>query len=479
MLGLRRISIGQFVKDSMKVGMGTALAQTLAFLSLTILTRLFNPEAFSGWALWVSVATLFIMTASLRYELALVLPKKHENAAPIFVLGAMTTVAFSILSGLLLLFIKNWLVGEAFIDELRIWIYCMPLYIFGFGLFRLCSMWFARMKYFGLYAVSLVSLPLLQIISQIMMAMLGATDSAGMIIGTFLGQLILTSIVSCIVIVRHRRLLVENTDMVSIKRAIAEYSNYPLFMAPFTVLGAIRDRTIYFFMSTYASRALLGFYNLSFRVMNVPNSFLAASIRPVIFQKVAEVGVASIEMKLNKTIRTLMMVIVPLWVVFLFHRSIIFVFVFGEEWRPAGDIAAILSFSAVPFALSNWLDRLFDVLGRQRLVFVMQAVFTAVSILAVATGFLLFNDAWLAIILQTGISATFYCVWLYVLYLVAEFDMKYLANSVLIALALVILATSISYILTALTSPVWAIAISLVTLIPIVVVLCLRVWGRL
>ena len=471
-------SISSSLKNIFKIGTGNVLAQGLAVVSLLFLTRLYSPDAFSGWALWQSVATLFTMIATLRYELAVVLPRDKDKAASVFVVGVLSVFLVSLLAIAILQFAEGLLVGEKFIEELHIWILWLPVYIMTFGLFRMAAMWFTREKQFGLYTITAVALPFTQIFCQVIMAQLGMRTSAGMILGTFSGQVLITLISVVLVAVKNGKVLLQNSGFAKLKAACMEFRNYPLYMTPFTLVGAVRDRVVYFFMSSYASKALLGFYNLSFRVMNVPNTLLSGSIRPVLFQKVASEGVPKMADTLTRVVRMLMVGVAPLWAVFLLNSGAVFALVFGEPWREAGTLAAILSIAAVPLLLGNWMDRLFDVLGRQRLAFGMELVFSGCSILAIVFGMLVLKDPLIAIILQTLVLAVYYWFWLFTLFRVAGFSIVYLLQTILLALAAGGAGAGISYLAGMLLPSLWALLASLMIILPLLAFYLLKEWQR-
>ena len=71
------------LKNISIIGSGTALAQGITAIAMPALTRLYAPEAFTDWAIFVSIAAIFSGVATMRFELAMVLPKDRKTAAAI------------------------------------------------------------------------------------------------------------------------------------------------------------------------------------------------------------------------------------------------------------------------------------------------------------------------------------------------------------------------------------------------------------
>src|SRR5690349_9010550 len=65
---------------------GTGVAQLLALLAAPVLTGLLSPERLGGFAVFSAVAVAIGVIATGRYEYAIVLPEKDNDAANVFAL---------------------------------------------------------------------------------------------------------------------------------------------------------------------------------------------------------------------------------------------------------------------------------------------------------------------------------------------------------------------------------------------------------
>ena len=59
------------IRDIATVMRGTVIAQAIGFAALPILSRMFMPEAFGHYQLFISLLTLLLVFPTLRYEVAL------------------------------------------------------------------------------------------------------------------------------------------------------------------------------------------------------------------------------------------------------------------------------------------------------------------------------------------------------------------------------------------------------------------------
>jgi len=96
-----------FSGDVLKLVGGTAFAQVLSILASPIITRMYGPEAYGLSALFTSIAGIIATIACLRYELAVMLPEKDEDAANLLALSLILATLISAVTAFVF-----WLRGE-------------------------------------------------------------------------------------------------------------------------------------------------------------------------------------------------------------------------------------------------------------------------------------------------------------------------------------------------------------------------------
>ena len=96
----------EFSRNVLTLMTGTTIAQAIPIAISPILTRIYTPKDFGLYALFISIAFILASVANGRYELAIMLPKKDEDAINIFALGFLITVFISLFL-LILVFLFN------------------------------------------------------------------------------------------------------------------------------------------------------------------------------------------------------------------------------------------------------------------------------------------------------------------------------------------------------------------------------------
>ncbi len=434
------------------------------------------PSAYAGWALLLSIVLVVASVCTLRYELAIVLPESHDEAASLMIgsMGSVCVIAF--VSGLLIAWFRFWLIGGSFYAELSSWLWSVPFMIVFMGIYQASNAWFTRTREFKWYSLSQIALPFLTISCQILAALWGIRSASGLIIGTLVGQFLATGLAMTLIYVHYGRLIQRAISKRKIRETLFKYKAYPLYMTPYTLVATARERLVYFLFAASGERSHLAFYNLSARLVNFPNSLISSAVRPVFFQHAASTDFRLLEHPVNKALRILVGCIIPFWILFLFYAEDLFALFFGEPWRDASLYSMILSVPAVPLLLGNWLDRAFDALGRQRLAFVLESVFSVFSVVALALGILFFKSVLIAVCLQAGVLTVYYSYWLVALFYAAGFRRDQLLRLLAIVVALSTVSCLITGIIRFMAPVLVSFVISAAILSALVLVYLLRQW---
>src|SRR5680860_1336201 len=126
---------GEFNRNVLTLMTGTGIAQVIPLAITPILTRIYSPEQFGVFALFIAIASSLSIVATGRYELAIMLPRKDTDAANITVLSMIINCFVSSL-----LFIIAWQFNDQITNLLgsraiSTWLYFVPLTVFLNGIY--------------------------------------------------------------------------------------------------------------------------------------------------------------------------------------------------------------------------------------------------------------------------------------------------------------------------------------------------------
>ncbi len=331
-----------FTKNVLTLLTGTTVAQAIPIAISPILTRLYTPADFGVVALFMALVASFGSIANGRYELAIMLPKKDEDAINLFALSLIITTSISIVLFLIVLFLNDkialWLGNK----EIKFWLYFVPITVFFVGLYNSLDKYNTRQKNYKDIAKSKVikSFVLATIQLSIGFIKQGAT---GLVSGQILAQMF-ANLKLLKNIIKNKTLL-EKISVDSIKSQAKRYIKFPKYSLGGVIASSLSVHFVEILISSFFSIATLGFYALVQRILGLPSSLIGGSIGQVFFQEATQEKHRSgkaIEIY-KKTFKKLLILGILFFGFLYFSVEDIFTFVFGQKWQIAGVYAQILT----------------------------------------------------------------------------------------------------------------------------------------
>ena len=400
---------GEFGRSVLTVMSGTVIAQAVPVLASPVLTRLYTPADFGVFALFLATAAVFGTLATGRYELAVMLPEDNATALSVVRLCLLVTLAVTGLSlGAATLF--GSLIGSWFEnDGLRLWALLVPVSVLLTGVQQTFNHWSNRGKRFRRVARSRVAQSFTAAMTIIAIGSFQG-GPAGLIVGYLSGQ---TVAVVWIVVTAYRGEIRQLLDAprVGARRIASRYRDFPRFMGPAALLGVVSSQLPVLLLTSFFGATVAGFVSLSQRVIRLPISVVAQSIGEVFRQRASEDYVRRGECRgvFLGTLKNLGLIATLPFGTLAVAAPWLFAFVFGEEWRTAGEYAQI--FAAMYFLqfIVSPLSFLFMVAERQKASLVLQAFLVTACTAALVAGYRIFGSATAAIALLTAAYVIKYC----------------------------------------------------------------------
>ena len=322
---------------------GTSMAQVMLIALSPILTRLYSPEDFGVFALYTSICTILMVFVTGKYELTIIIPKRSSEAINL----VAVTAGLSLLSSLLLLgVVLIWGAQIAVLlnhSEVGLWLYLIPLTTLILGCYHALNFWTNRRARYKSMAASRV---VQSGASGAIQLAAGAfkLGQAGLILGQMLGQMLAVLFLLKSLPIKERKMF-RCVDFKRMCHAVHKHIGYPKYIMPAQVMSVGATELPLLLLTMFFGADVVGFYFLALRVMAAPISLVASAVGDVYRQKAAEqyarqgecFGIFWAFFK-----RLLLFAFLPMLPILLFGPSL-FAFVFGENWRNAGEIAALLS----------------------------------------------------------------------------------------------------------------------------------------
>lgn len=323
---------------------GTVLAQLIPILLMPLLTRIYDAQAFGIFSVFVGIASVISVSATLRFELAIPQAKDDLAAKCLFLLSLSIVAAVTIFLIIFVTLTQSHLYGIFKLDESFAagFFYLLVASFFCSGIIQASTNRSIRLSDFSGIALGKVIISTGYALTQLLMGFL--LIPAGLIIGYVVGQLL----GAIYFFKKSSSWLVTNftkSRLSELKIQIKEYKNLPLYSAPSAVIDAFCSTLPILVIAAAYDLTTAGMFGMAHRVVGLPTSLLSLSVSQLIFQKVASCDGLRPGFIRNILIRSslgLASIIIPFALTIYFFGSDLFAFVLGEEWRLAGSYAEII-----------------------------------------------------------------------------------------------------------------------------------------
>ena len=390
-----------FFSNVLKISASTMISGVIVAITLPVITKIFSASELGKYQLIVSIITSLGVISSLKYEMAIVLPKDDSIAKIIYKIAFYVLAIFSLLLCILFFFVDSIIFSYLNAENILNFSMLIPIGVFFFGTLEIIKSSLVRSKNFGAFSLAKVY----QIAStQILIIIVGLINAST--ISLFI-SFISGIIISSILFLRESMISVKSKISSSMLDIAIKYKKFPLVNTFMVFSNTISYELPVFFIIKYHSSEILGFYMLANRLLVVPMNVIGTSIGKVYFQKASEVLKDELPklFKLYKrtTLRLIKIGLIPFFCTITFS-SIIIKLIFGNDWEMASVIMQIMSFGIFFQFITSPISTTFTILNKQEISFYI----TIFSLLFRFLAMLYFHDSLVSMLYALSASSVVY-----------------------------------------------------------------------
>lgn len=408
-LRLKEMLSSDFRKNLLVMIGGSFFAQLIPILFSFLLTRIYTPEDFGVFSNFSAVLSFLLVFMMLKYEMAVILPKKDSVAANLIVLCLGIGVFFFALSSVIIYLFDKFIYKAFNFESHNNFLVYIPLAGLLFSVFNLLNEWFVRKKYFqNLIKNKIINNSSIAGISALLPQM--NILSLGLIKGQILGQ-VLSVVSGFYIVLKKDKANFKNIDKRVMKKLFFKYINFAKFNIPGQLINTLSVQIVIFYLTSQFGFKVVGFYALTDRFLGVPLSFIGNAVKDVFKQKAAEDYRNNGECSgiYKKTTLLLIACALPPFIILFVFAPDLFAFFFGSQWKDSGIFAQILcvmyllSFITMP---TGWL---FVIAEKQKFDFLWQMLFLIFTVASLGLGYILFKGdvVYTLLLLSVGRSITY------------------------------------------------------------------------
>jgi O-antigen/teichoic acid export membrane protein len=429
---------GSFAGDVIKIAGGTTFAQILSVLAAPILTRIYGPESYGLSALFISIVSTIGVVACLRYELAIMLPRKDDDATNLLAASLILAGAVTLFTVPAIHYAGDFIIDFMKSPALGPYLWLVPIAVFANGAVLAFNYWISRNRHFGDLSLARVASSIATTGSQLAMGFAGYATGGSLIIANIIGSAASAAMLGARVWRNDMPLLKSCLSWSGILHGMKRYVKFPLIDSWSALLNTLSWQLPVFLLSAFFSSTVVGYYGLSMMVLLLPANLIGGAISQVFFQRAAE---AKFEGKLSKVVEDTVLRLAILGLFPMLLLSVMgkeaFIVVFGTAWSEAGVYSQILAFWIFITFIASPISTLLSIFERQGASLIFNIILLIMRTGALVAGGLLGN-ARTAIILFAVVGIIIYLMlffWLLSIACVSFFAVlkgmrKYVAYSI-------------------------------------------------
>lgn len=387
----------EFVRHILTLMTGTTIAQAIPLVVTPVLTRIYSPQDFGLFALYMSIIAILGVLATGRYELAIMLPEKDEDALNIvyisliiaLFISSITLIAIIIFNSEFAKFLGNSLIST--------WLYMAPLSVLFMGINQTFNYWNNRKKYYHHLGNSRITQSLSASFLQYLGGMNIIFKNGGLIIGYVIGQFMAAVFLSLYFLKNRQNITLNCATLTS---QLIHFKDYPLKSIPGAFIDALASWMPIFLLGFLYSPASAGIYLLTVKVINIPMAFIGAAFSQVYYRKASELSkTGSLYPFVLKTSIILSVIISLPMIIIIIWGPELFTFVFDKKWLDAGKFSQLLGPMSIISFIYSCQSTLMMVANKLNYQIYFFSILITVQTIAFVAGYYFFNSYLISIFL--------------------------------------------------------------------------------
>ena len=411
---------GTYAKDILTAFSGTTIGQLIPILLAPVITRIYTPTDFGLLGVYMGIAAIFTLFSTFQYSQAILLSKTKEEEDNLVALSLGICVGLTLLSTIIIMLLKEKIALLLNVEEVENWLLAVPVAILFSGLITTYT---KKLNKYRKYKVISISQMMIAIVTVSVSISVGHffKIGVGLLIAMIAGQS--AGIVVLLIGAREYPFEKKNVAITDIKMEFIKHKQFPIFSLPVGFLYNWTTQLPIYILSIYFSPALVGLFNYGRRMTTLPVDFITKSIGLVFAQRAAEEfnKTGNCVNVYKNTLKMLVLILALPFIVLTFFGPFIFGFIFGDEWRGAGEYVQILSIMFYFRAIANPLSYVFIIRNKQNEDFILHIIILVLVSFALYFGYQLYHDI--------KIMLLFYAIAYTIVYLFYIFRSYFLAKN--------------------------------------------------
>lgn len=337
-------SSAKIFKGMATLAVGNGLARIAGLAAIPILTRIYTPEHFGILSVFTALLLILTPLMTLRYELAVPLPRRDSTAMILMALSALLIVLMTMALSVMLALVGPALLTVASVEALIPYRWILVFALFSAGIYEVLLIWAVRRRAYPTIARTQLQQSVIGSIAKIALGVVGLKPLgllAGQVLGAGAGTMTL---------VRTFRADVKRYwRHVTLRRGwymLQRYRSFPAYRLPSQLLQIFSSQAPLLLTASVYDARTTGQLGLAMMTLALPMNLLGHSTSKAYYAEIASMGrkrPAEIRTVTYSVIKRLLALAVAPALLLLVFGPALFALAFGAQWELAGELASILA----------------------------------------------------------------------------------------------------------------------------------------
>jgi O-antigen/teichoic acid export membrane protein len=386
-----------FLKNILTVFSSNAIAQVLQFITVPILSRVYDPSDYGFLGIIMSISGIIGVFSTLGFSNAILIAKSETELYEVLALCAKS---------IFFIFVSTIILELVFFDSINsnfnlnsekslLVKISVPILILLNGFNLVFSFVLTRQSRFKVLSFNRIIMTIINFAVSLCLGLL-LKNAFGLLLALLISVLVST-IMLYISFCRYFDLkevfLILNKPL---KATINKYKDFTIFSLPTDFINNLNNQIPLIMIGKFGKfpEQSIGSYNISNRVLGLPINLISNSIADVFRQRAANdyTEFGNCREIFVKTFKALFLSSIIPFGILIGFGDLIFEFVFGTKWREAGEYSQILGILFFFRFTISPLTYIFVIAQKQRLDLVLHLLFIPLGFISLYYGVFILNS---------------------------------------------------------------------------------------
>lgn len=390
---LKKLFKSEYARNASVLMLGTTLGMIIQVAASPVLSRMYADDDFGVLQLYTSAYAILSILATMRYELAILLPKDDEDAFDVLSVSCFCSIFFGILCFVFVTCVSVFNISLFGLNQVT-WLKYVPLTAAVMGLYYSFNYWLNRRKRYMNLAINRVLQNVLIVALSVVFSpkVLGIAD--GMILAYLIAMCVVTVLLIIYVWIDYCRLQMKFSFRRILQMA-KRYRRFPINTMPTGLINNFAVQMPVFILSHFFGDGVVGQYYMMNRVLGTPVSIIGQAIGDVFRQRSSQAYAEKGECKklYATTAKALALIAIVPFALLMVIAKPGFAWILGDEWELAGAFVMLLApFYFIRLVVSP-LTSMTIIAEKQTYELIWQITMCVTTSLAMVAGCWLFNGS--------------------------------------------------------------------------------------